>query len=99
MDKAKSNYWLGWVLFLVGLGLAVSGFVRWLVLPSGRGGGRGYYDGGGLPVEQVFIFDRHTWGDIHEWLAVVFLILVLVHIALHWSWIVVMTKRLFENRT
>ncbi len=92
MSRAFVNYWLGWLLFLAGLGLAVSGFVRWFVLP---GQGRG---GGGRAEEAVFVFARHTWTDIHQWLAVIFSVLVVVHIILHWSWVVAMSRRFFGQR-
>lgn len=91
MLKVRLNYWLGWLLFLDGLGLAVSGFVRWFILPgSGRGGPRSQ--------EAVFIFTRHTWTDIHQWLAVAFVVLVVLHIYLHWSWVVVMTRHIFGRK-
>ncbi|MEW5898354.1 MAG: DUF4405 domain-containing protein [Bacillota bacterium] len=76
------------MLFLDGLGLAISGFVRWFILP---GGGRG----GVRQEEAVFIFARHTWTDIHQRLAVIFLVLVVVHVCLHWNWLLTMTKKIF----
>lgn len=91
MFRAMLNYWLAWLLFLSGLGLAVSGFVRWFTLP---GGGRG-----GLRQEEaVFVFTWHTWTGIHQWLAVIFLVLVGVHIYLHWSWLVVLTQKIFGKK-
>ncbi|MCL6446582.1 MAG: DUF4405 domain-containing protein [Armatimonadetes bacterium] len=79
------------MLFLAGLGLAISGFVRWLILPgAGRGGWR--------EGESVFIFTRHTWTDLHQWLAVIFSVLVVIHLCLHWNWLVATTKRLFGQR-
>jgi len=85
--KVFTNFWLDAALFVTTLGLAVSGFIRWLVLGSG---GYGYRGGRGLraQAEAGFIFDRHTWSDIHHWLAVTFLCLLAVHLALHWRLIV-----------
>ncbi|MGO0123065.1 DUF4405 domain-containing protein [Desulfothermobacter acidiphilus] len=49
--------------------------------------------------EQVFLsLTRHTWTDIHRYLALVLIALVLVHIYLHWSWIVAMTRQLFASK-
>jgi hypothetical protein len=31
--------------------------------------------------------DRHSWGDIHFYLSLGILVLMLVHIALHWRWV------------
>jgi hypothetical protein len=30
---------------------------------------------------------RHEWGDIHFYLSALFVILMVVHIILHWTWI------------
>ncbi|WP_106004402.1 DUF4405 domain-containing protein [Neomoorella humiferrea] len=64
-------------------------FITWQVLPSGRQG-RG-------SVEATFIFSRHEWVDFHAWLAVIAVVLLVIHIALHWSWIVATTKRLRQR--
>jgi len=94
-NKGIINFWLGVILFLAGLCLAASGFIRWLVFgTSGYGyrGGRGLW---GQP-DFIFIFDRYTWGDIHRWLAIIFLCLVIIHLAIHWRWIITMTKNIFK---
>jgi hypothetical protein len=80
--------------FLCVVILAISGLVRWLILPSGYGyyGGRFFVD----TAYTVFIFSRHTWGDIHRWTAVILLILITLHIILHWRWIVNMSKNLIS---
>ena len=31
--------------------------------------------------------DRHEWGEIHFWAAVVLGALLLLHVALHWKWV------------
>jgi hypothetical protein len=38
---------------------------------------------------------RHEWGDIHFYLAVGFVALMVVHIILHWGWIKCYFKSLF----
>lgn len=93
MSRTLVNYLVVCLLFLDGLGLAVSGFIQWLILPGG-GGGRG----GGYAAGAGFVFSRHTWTDIHIWLAVIFMGLAAVHIALHWRWILQVTERLFSGR-
>jgi hypothetical protein len=38
---------------------------------------------------------RHQWGDVHLWIAFAFLAVVLLHVCLHWQWVVsVVGKRL-----
>lgn len=75
----------------------ISGFILWLVLPRGSGGG--YRGGAGEHGEvSTFLFTRHTWLDIHEWAAVALLVAFAVHITLHWRWIFYMTKSYFRHR-
>jgi len=39
-----------------------------------------------------------TWRDLHTWFSLVMIAGVLVHVALHWNWIVQMTKRLRQGK-
>ena len=38
---------------------------------------------------------RHEWGDIHFYLSVLFIALIMVHIILHWNWIKCYFKSMF----
>jgi len=79
MKKSDILFILAVLLFLLGLLEALSGFLLWFVMPSG-GGKRG--------VEQVFwSLSRETWIDIHDWAAVALLLIVIIHIILHWKWV------------
>ena len=79
---------------LLALFQVVSGFVLWLVLPGGGGymGGRGA-DGGG-----IFLWSRDTWIDLHDWTAVALVVIVVIHVILHWGWIVRMTRSYFRQK-
>jgi len=99
MTKAKTYFALAASMALLGLAEAVSGFVLWLGFPSGGGGGggggRGWGGGGG---ELTFwAISKHTWIDIHDWVAVALTVLVIVHVILHWKWIVRMVKLLLRG--
>ena len=89
MRKATRYYLLAVIMFLLALFQAVSGFVLWLVLH--RGGG-GYQGGRGALTENNFLWTKDTWIDLHSWVAVALLVMVLLHLILHWKWIVHMTK-------
>jgi ABC-type dipeptide/oligopeptide/nickel transport system permease subunit len=84
--KATGNYILALVMVLLALFQAVSGFVLWLVLPRGDGymGGRG--------EQSTFLWTRDSWITIHDWTAVALVVIVVIHIILHWGWIVRMTR-------
>lgn len=36
---------------------------------------------------------RHQWGDIHFWLALATVGIILIHLVLHWTWIVSVVRR------
>ena len=97
MRKATRNYLLALIMFLLALFQAVSGFVLWLVLPRGDGGFMGGR-GTGIGEEAAFLWDRHTWIYIHEWVAVSLLVLLVIHLILHWKWIVYITKKPFRQK-
>jgi len=75
-------------MFLLGLFEGVSGFVLWLILPQAGG----YRGGRGAATQAAFLWSRDTWIDLHDWIAVALLVVVVLHIILHWNWIVRMIK-------
>ena len=100
MRKAKTYWILAMGMALTGLLEAVSGFVLWFGFPTGGGGGLGRHGGGGGLGEVTFWeISRHTWIDIHDWVAVALTVLVLIHVILHWKWIVRMAKSLFQGKS
>lgn len=92
MRKWAWNYILFILLFLFGLCQAVSGFVLWLVLSTGQGlqGGRGLVD---TDTGSFLSWTRHEWIDFHDWTALALVVLVVVHLILHWKWIIYTTKK------
>ena len=99
MRRATLNFIVDLVGLVNLLLLAATGSVMRWVLPPGSGGGGGYgFRGGRGPgpadgqVRQLLGLGRHDWGDVHFILALVFLLLILVHIVLHWTWIKTCTK-------
>jgi len=93
MKRGTLNFIVDVISFIDLLCLAVTGFIMRYILPPGSAGrGRGFRGGrGGEPVgEQIrdlWSMTRHEWGDIHFYLAVLFVVLMVVHIILHWTWI------------
>lgn len=58
--------------------LTGTGLLLWFRLPPRRGG----------PTRpEAFGLGRHEWGDIHSWLSVVFIALIVAHLVLHWKWL------------
>ena len=94
MKKANIYFGLAVTIGIIAIVEAVSGFVLWLGFPQGGGGGRGWGGGGQLAFWDI---SKHTWIDIHDWVAVALIILVIVHVALHWKWILRMVNSLAKG--
>ena len=73
----SSKLWIvnviSFILFII---LCSTGLLNWLVLP------RGYEARGSFLVSL-----RHFFIAFHEWAALVFMIVVAVHLVLHWPYI------------
>ena len=73
----SSKLWIVNVIsFLLFIILCSTGLLNWLVLP------RGYEARGSFLVSL-----RHFFIAFHEWAALIFMIVVAVHIVLHWPYI------------
>jgi len=90
--RGKLLYWVDVAIFLAFLLSGASGLVLWLAGPAGFQGGRNlhYYN-------LALGLSRGAWNDLHVWASVAMAAGVLVHLALHWSWIVCVTRRMFER--
>jgi hypothetical protein len=64
---------ISFILFVI---LCSTGLINWLVLP------RGYQTRG-----DFFISLRHFFITLHEWVGMMFIVLIIIHIVLHWTYI------------
>jgi len=92
------NFIVALVAFLNLLCLAFTGFIMKYILPPGTGGcGQRMFGGlGGEHIKSLWSMSRHEWGDIHFYLALLFIVLMTAHILLHWSWLKNYLKSLFS---
>lgn len=92
LRKARINLLVDVAIGVAFLVEVVTGFVLWLVLPHGG------YQGGRNPLyQQAFIVSRDVWLSLHDWFAVVMVLGVLVHLVLHWRWIVGIFRTLWRE--
>jgi hypothetical protein len=93
--RAALLYYTAVSAFLLFLLEAFSGFALWLAVSSGDGfqGGRGEAERPGQ--EEFLTVTRSDWIDIHDWAGVALLVIICLHVVLHWRWIVQVTKRVF----
>lgn len=87
MARSTLNFAVDAVTFIVMLTMIATGLLIRFVLPPGSGG-----------RYSLWGSTRHDWGDVHFWLAVAAGVLVLVHLALHWSWVCSLVWRWCASR-
>lgn len=86
---AKVNVLVDLIIALSFLLAALSG-LYFLFLTDG--GFQGGYNSG---YDPGLLFARSTWDIIHTWSGVVMIAAALLHFAIHWRWVVNVTKRFF----
>lgn len=89
MRRESLNYVVDALALAAMLALAATGATLKWVLPPGSRGGHGL---------SLWGLTRHEWGDIHFWIAVALAVLILLHVALHWTWVCAVTPRLLRPR-
>ncbi len=87
MNRTKLNYWID-------VGLAISfftcfytGLVKW----------PGLIKIIGVPAYKALSFSNIS--RVHDLSGLIMGLLVIIHLALHWKWIVVVTKSFFKKST
>ena len=89
--KASILFWIDFALFVLLCALVTTGVILRWVLPPGSGGGGGGWRGGRSAAhsasKQLMDLSRHEWGDVHLWIAIALVGLIIVHLVLHWGWL------------
>jgi hypothetical protein len=81
MARPNVNFAVDSVGFAGFVLLTATGVLMRYVLPPGSG-----------RFTTLWTLDRHGWGNIHFWLAIAFLSVLVIHLFLHWRWIVTVLK-------
>jgi hypothetical protein len=76
MDKAAKLWFVNIISFVLFSILTLTGLINWLFVPRGGGGQGGFV-----------VLLRHFLREVHEWTALMFIIMTLVHLVLHWAYI------------
>ncbi len=94
MNKAKLNFIIDIFMFICMMLVASIGFLIKFTLVPGKEAREIY----GRNVDLVlFGMDRHQWGTIHLYIALILLGLLALHILLHWKMIVSLYKQLIPS--
>ncbi len=79
MKRAKLNIIVDIFSLIFFIASVFTGLVPYLFLPRG-----GYY--GGRVAETFWGLTRTQWGNIHFLVSLIFVILMVIHLLLHWEW-------------
>lgn len=82
-SKGLRLWLLNLILFLSFILLSLTGLITWVILPRGQR----FRDGGELHALRDMLI------ELHEWVALVFIALIVVHLVWHWSSITANAKR------
>ena len=81
MKRPEKNFIIDTIAFLGIVLLTSTGILMRYVLPPGSG-----------RWKVIRGLDRQEWGSIHFWVSIIFLIVLTIHLILHWRWIVTFIK-------
>jgi len=89
MKKADWQYLVNTLLFICLVGIVIIGLLLGLVIPQGPS----------APESTKYFLNlhRHQWGNIHFYLSLAFVCLIIIHLTLDWKWIKGRASRLFKE--
>jgi glucan phosphoethanolaminetransferase (alkaline phosphatase superfamily) len=95
MNKPKLRFVIQALMFLCLMALAGIGLLMEFVLIPGREKIVKY----GQNVRLSFLgLDRNDWGDVHLYIALIFLALLAIHLTLHWKKIVGLYEKMIPDQ-
>jgi len=77
MNRTVANILIDIIAALLFLGMIATGYLLRFPLPPGSN-----------KSLSLWGYTRHQWGDLHFWISLGLLLVLVVHLALHWNWIV-----------
>jgi len=78
MNKLWWNRIVDFLLWISICLMLSTGFIMRYRLPPGSRGGSGL---------SIWDWTRHNWGDLHTWTAYTVCVFVIIHLILHWQWL------------
>lgn len=88
MNRMKLNYSVDLILTILFITVAITGFVLYLVIPSGIPQGR---------YQEYMGFTKATWTLVHNRSAILMTLFTGIHLALHKKWICCVTRSICKK--
>jgi mono/diheme cytochrome c family protein len=77
MNRTLANIIIDIIAAFLFLGMIATGYLLRFPLPPGSN-----------KTLSLWGYSRHQWGDVHFWISLGLLVVLIVHLVLHWNWIV-----------
>jgi hypothetical protein len=77
MNRTIANIIIDIIAAFLFLGMIATGYLLRFPLPPGSN-----------KTLSLWGYTRHQWGDVHFWISLGLLVVLFVHLVLHWNWIV-----------
>ena len=77
MNRTIANIIIDIIAAFLFLGMIATGYLLRFPLPPGSN-----------KTLSLWGYTRHQWGDVHFWISLGLLVVFVVHLVLHWNWIV-----------
>ena len=77
MNRTIANIIIDIIAAILFLGMIATGYILRFPLPPGSN-----------KTLSLWGYTRHQWGDVHFWISMGLLAVLVIHLVLHWNWIV-----------
>jgi hypothetical protein len=84
MKSLFDNLVVDVIAFALMIGMVATGYILEFSLPPGSN-----------KLLSLWGLTRHEWGSVHFWIGLGLVAVILLHLVLHWEWIVITLKRRF----
>ncbi len=91
--KVTEQYIITIILFILFIFENLSGLILWIILPRGAAD----YNYMTSSIGRIFLgMQRNVWLDLHAWVSVMIISIIIIHLILNWKWILSISKKLLH---
>jgi hypothetical protein len=87
MKRFLDNLLIDLIAAALMIGMLATGYILHFPLPPGSN-----------KELTLWGLTRHQWGDVHFWISLGLIAVILLHLCLHWQWVAISVKRKLSRR-